>query len=88
MKIGIIGAGVTGLSAAWDFVRAGHEVTIYEAGETVGGLAGGFRDGNWDWALEKFYHHWFQTDSHLLELAEQHKPPLTLQYVVNFAIQR
>ena len=71
LKIGIIGAGVTGLSAAWDLIRTGHEVTIYEAEDRVGGLAGGFRDPSWDWELEKFYHHWFTTDTDLLTLTEE-----------------
>ncbi|MCA9909197.1 MAG: NAD(P)-binding protein, partial [Anaerolineae bacterium] len=31
LNVGIIGAGAAGLSAAWEFVRAGHQVTIYEA---------------------------------------------------------
>ncbi|GAB4536418.1 MAG: NAD(P)/FAD-dependent oxidoreductase [Anaerolineales bacterium] len=69
--IAIIGAGVTGMSAAWDLVRAGYEVTIYEAGQTVGGLAGGFREARWDWSVEKFYHHWFQSDAHLLGLLDE-----------------
>ncbi|MBE2181973.1 MAG: NAD(P)/FAD-dependent oxidoreductase [Anaerolineae bacterium] len=71
MNIGIIGAGVAGMSAAWDFVKQGHEVTIYEAEKRVGGLASGFSDDNWDWSLEKFYHHWFQTDQDLLKLIEE-----------------
>ena len=71
MKIAIIGAGVTGMAAAWDLVRAGHEVTIYEAESAVGGLAGGFRDDHWAWSLEKFYHHWFQSDVDVLKLAEE-----------------
>lgn len=60
--IGIIGAGMTGIAAAWDLSRAGYAVTIYEGGAELGGLAAGFRDDNWDWSLEKFYHHWFETD--------------------------
>lgn len=71
MNIGIIGAGMAGLSAAWDFARAGHSVTIYEAESVVGGLAGGFRDEGWSWSMEKFYHHWFETDSELLALADE-----------------
>ncbi len=66
--IGIIGAGVTGLAAAYDLTRAGHRVTLYEGGAQVGGLAAGFRDDHWAWTLEKFYHHWFEGDSDMLGL--------------------
>ncbi|MEO8397235.1 MAG: FAD-dependent oxidoreductase, partial [Chloroflexota bacterium] len=71
MKIGIIGAGATGMAAAWDLSRAGHEVTLFESEPRVGGLAGGFKDEKWDWWLEKFYHHWFETDKDILRLAEE-----------------
>jgi protoporphyrinogen oxidase len=71
LKIGIIGAGVAGMAAAWDLVRAGHEVELFEAESTVGGLAAGFRDESWDWSLEKFYHHWFESDKDLLALTEE-----------------
>jgi len=67
-QIAIIGAGVGGMAAAWDFVRAGHTVTIFEGSDTVGGLASGFRKPGWDWSVEKFYHHWFQTDKDMLGL--------------------
>lgn len=70
--VAIIGAGPTGLAAAWDLIRHGDfKVTIYEAGDRVGGLAAGFKDEGWDWPLEKFYHHWFQTDSAILGLIDE-----------------
>jgi protoporphyrinogen oxidase len=71
MEIGIIGAGAGGLAAAYDLAQAGHEVTIYEAGAEVGGLAAGFKDERWDWTLEKFYHHWFATDHDMLRLLKE-----------------
>lgn len=71
MNIAIIGAGATGLAAAHELLKAGHTVTIFEAGETPGGLAGGFKAPGWDWSLEKFYHHWFASDADLLRLAEE-----------------
>jgi squalene-associated FAD-dependent desaturase len=39
MNIGIIGAGWAGLSAAIELARAGHQVTVYEAGKVLGGRA-------------------------------------------------
>ena len=71
MKIAIIGAGFGGLSAAWDLRRAGHEVTIFEAADYVGGLASGFKAPHWDWSVDKFYHHWFASDKHLLNLMDE-----------------
>ena len=70
-SIGIIGAGPAGMSAAWDLAGAGHDVTIYEAESRPGGLAGGFKDETWDWSLEKFYHHWFETDEDIFRLADE-----------------
>ncbi len=71
MNIAIIGAGATGLAAAHELLKAGHTVTIFEAGDTPGGLAGGFKAPGWDWSLEKFYHHWFASDADLLRLADE-----------------
>ncbi len=65
MNVAIIGAGYGGMAAAWDLVNAGHKVTIYEAADYVGGLASGFKQPNWDWSVEKFYHHWFESDKHM-----------------------
>jgi protoporphyrinogen oxidase len=71
MNIAILGAGLTGLSAAFDLAAAGHQVTIYEASNELGGLAAGFKAPHWQWSLEKYYHHWFQTDTDLLKLADE-----------------
>lgn len=69
MRIAIIGAGIGGLAAAHDLVRAGHEVVVFEAASQVGGLASGFKEPHWDWSVEQYYHHWFASDRHLLGLA-------------------
>ncbi|MDI6769519.1 MAG: NAD(P)/FAD-dependent oxidoreductase [Anaerolineales bacterium] len=71
MKIAIIGAGFGGMAAAYDLRKAGHEVTIYESADYVGGLASGFKEPHWDWSAEKFYHHWFASDKHMLGLIEE-----------------
>ncbi len=71
MKIAVIGGGTAGLAAAYDLAGGGHEVTVFEAREEVGGLASGFRDPTWEWSLEKFYHHWFATDDEILGLISE-----------------
>ena len=71
MDIGIIGAGVTGLTAAYDLALRGHEVTIYESRSYAGGLAAGFSDERWEWPLDRFYHHWFASDSHIIRLIDE-----------------
>jgi protoporphyrinogen oxidase len=87
-QVGIIGAGIGGLSAAYDLVKAGKHVTIFEAADHVGGLAAGFKEPHWDWTVERFYHHWFHSDVHMLGLIDElgwsdrvHFPrPVTVMY--------
>lgn len=54
MKIGIIGGGVMGLTAAYELAKQGGLVTLFEKQDDLGGLAGSF-----DWygvPIEKYYH--------------------------------
>lgn len=71
LKIGIVGAGVAGLAAAYDLLNRGHDVTLYEAADHTGGLAAGFQDETWEWPLEKFYHHLFRSDTSIISLVEE-----------------
>lgn len=69
MRIGIIGGGITGLVAGYDLAGEGHEVTVIEAFNEVGGLAAGFPlNGN---SLEKAYHHIFLTDTDIIGLTKE-----------------
>ena len=67
----VIGAGIGGMSAAYDLAKAGRKVTIFEAADHVGGLAAGFKEPHWDWSVERYYHHWFASDQHMLGLIDE-----------------
>jgi len=71
MKVAIVGAGAGGLAAAYDLARFGHAVTVFEADDHVGGLAAGFREPNWEWSVERYYHHWFASDQAILGLIDE-----------------
>jgi len=73
MKIAIIGAGFTGLAAGYELQKRGYQVTIFEKDSLPGGLAVGFKQPEWQWALEKHYHHWFTNDAKILALAREVK---------------
>lgn len=71
MKIAIIGAGFTGLAAAYVLAKKHHEVTVFEQDDKPGGLAMGYQEDKWTWSLEKHYHHWFTNDYSILNLAKE-----------------
>lgn len=71
MKIAIVGAGFAGLTAAWELRKKGHQVSVYEADDKPGGLAAGFPNKEWNWTLEKHYHHIFTSDKDIISLAEE-----------------
>ena len=64
--VAVIGGGFCGLAAAWELGRRGVRATVLEHDAEIGGLAGGFVAGGA--RLEKFYHHWFTSDVHVMEL--------------------
>lgn len=66
----IVGGGFTGLTAAFVLSRRGYSVKVVESGNVPGGLAGTFQfsDGV---EVEKFYHHWFNSDRFVPELVEE-----------------
>ncbi len=68
-RIGIIGGGYAGLTAAYELQKQGHAVTVFEKYGTWGGQAAtlpllGTR-------IEYFYHHLFGSDTHILGLMDQ-----------------
>ena len=70
MKVGIIGGGIMGMSLGYYLTKKGVEVEIFEAGSTLGGLAGSFtlEDGT---NVDRFYHAILSSDNHLRHLCEE-----------------
>jgi protoporphyrinogen oxidase len=60
MKVGIIGAGPAGLSAAYQLAKEGVRVEVFEAADTVGGLAKTF--SLWDQKVDLGPHRYFSED--------------------------
>ena len=69
MRVGIIGAGAAGLAAAYELVKQGHYAAAYERAPFLGGQASTFDVGGA--RLEKGYHHWFTSDTDIVELTEE-----------------
>ncbi|HVI68889.1 MAG TPA: NAD(P)/FAD-dependent oxidoreductase [Magnetospirillaceae bacterium] len=65
----IIGAGATGLTAAWRLLQQGVDVTVVEQSQKLGGLAGSLQVGGTP--LELFYHHIFETDKAVIDLIHE-----------------
>ncbi|BEV06962.1 NAD(P)/FAD-dependent oxidoreductase [Methylophilus sp. DW102] len=65
----IIGAGFSGLAAAYELTKRGIAVTVLEASNDIGGLASAFEVGGE--RLDKFYHHWFTNDLEVMSLISE-----------------
>jgi len=69
MRIGIIGAGISGLAAAWELRKAGHEAVIFERGAKAGGLISTFDfDGV---TIERYYHFLCRNDTGYFDLCRE-----------------
>lgn len=68
-KIAVVGAGATGLVAAYRLLHQGHDVRVYEAGAEPGGLLRTFPTGGDP--VECFYHHLFTSDREAIRLLEE-----------------
>ena len=69
MRAVVVGGGVGGLAAAWELAKAGHEVTLVEAGPVLGGQVRTFEIGGG--RIESFYHHLFRSDTVIAEIIEE-----------------
>jgi protoporphyrinogen oxidase len=66
--VGILGGGITGLTAAFYLLHAGYQVTVLEGRPQVGGLATYYDFGPFYW--DKFYHVILTSDRPLLRLVD------------------
>src|ERR1700685_3474301 len=60
MRVGIIGAGPAGITAAYQLGKAGAQVEVFEAGENVGGLSPPF--DLWGQKVDLGPHRFFSQD--------------------------
>ena len=67
--VGVVGGGITGLTAAYRLARLGYRVTLWEQSGEFGGLAAAFDVPGGK--IEKFYHHLFMSDHAIAALAEE-----------------
>jgi len=78
MSIAIIGAGITGLSAGYELSKKGHTVTIFEKSAVPGGLGSYIPIANTH--IERYYHHFFESDSRIRSYAQQLHVVTKLQF--------
>jgi len=79
LKVGIIGGGVAGLSAAYELSKRGLKVTLYEKSHVLGGLASFFPLD--DGFIERYYHFICLGDKPLFSLLEELKIKDKLKWI-------
>ena len=68
-RVIVVGAGFSGLAAAYELAQRGYQPIVLEADPQVGGLAAAFKVGGT--RIERFYHHWFTNDHHIGALVRE-----------------
>ncbi|APH55604.1 FAD dependent oxidoreductase [Granulibacter bethesdensis] len=68
-RVAVVGAGAMGLAAAYHAVKAGHDVTVYEADAVPGGMAAHFDFGGL--SLERYYHFVCKSDQPTFDLMQE-----------------
>jgi len=69
VKTAVLGGGLTGLTAAYQLAKRGHEVLLWEKAPYLGGQASTFEvEGT---LLERYYHHIFTGDVDMKQLIEE-----------------
>lgn len=68
-RVGIVGGGLLGMTLALRYAQCGRDVTIVEAGPTLGGLAMPWELGDITW--DRHYHVTLQSDTQLLSILEE-----------------
>lgn len=69
MKAVVVGGGLLGLNTGYYLARAGHSVTVLEAGSQLGGLAGDVEVAGVP--VDRYYHCILNADHHLLGLIDE-----------------
>jgi protoporphyrinogen oxidase len=70
MRVAVIGAGVAGLVCAYRLSQEGHVCDVYERWPGLGGQAATLDVGGGA-LLERYYHHLFTSDRHIVALYEE-----------------